>query len=276
MRFFSEEESAEAVNDRIGPDVDPRTRQLAEAAVRHLHAFIKEVEPSLGEWFSGIQFLTSIGQISNDWRQEFVLLSDTLGVSMLVETINNRAGSVATEATVLGPFHVDGAPTEEMGADLRRDGKGEPSFVSGRVTNEDGEPIEGAVLDVWSTNDEGFYDVQQDEQPEMNLRGKFVTGADGTYSFVTTKPVSYPIPDDGPVGRMLRTLGRHPYRPGHIHFILEAPGYQRVVTHIFAQGDEYLTSDTVFGVKESLVVDFAPREDGGTEATFDFVLKREE
>ena len=192
-----------------------------------------------------------------DWRQEFILLSDTLGVSMLVETINNRKPTGATETTVLGPFHVSDAPRYPNGANICLDGKGEPLLVRGRVTGLEGRPIAGALLDVWQANDEGFYDVQQKGmQPDMNLRGVFTTDAEGRYFFKSAKPRFYPIPDDGPVGKMLKALGRHPFRPAHIHFIVGAEGHKPITTHVFDPDDPYLSSDAVFGVKESLIVDF--------------------
>lgn len=263
-RYFTEENSAETVISRLESCPDPRFRQVMESAVRHLHAFVKEVEPSIEEWRQAIDFLTATGQMCDDRRQEWILLSDTLGVSMLLETINHRARDGRTEATVLGPFHVEGVGVEAMGFDICRDGKGEPCVVSGRVADAGGRPIEGAVLDVWQTNGDGRYDVQQpDEQPEHNMRGKFVTGADGRYWFRTTKPVSYPVPTDGPVGRMLDATGRHARRPAHIHFIVTAEGFEPVVTHIFVRGDPWIDSDAVFGVKESLIVPFELEEDVG-------------
>ena len=275
--FLTEANSAEAVNARMGEATDPRLRRIMEAMVRHLHAFIKEVEPTEEEWGIAIDFLTRTGQISNDVRQEYILLSDVLGVSMLVDAINHRRASGATENTVLGPFHVEGAPELPMGASINLDGKGEPCLYEGRVLDLEGRPIANAYVDAWSDNEEGFYDVQQPGlQPPMNNRGIFRTGADGLYQFVGIKPVSYPIPDDGPVGQLLRRLGRHPYRPAHMHFLVGAEGYKRVTTHTFVAGDPYLTSDAVFGVKDSLVVDFE-KIDGGTvgwRAKFDFVLEQ--
>ena len=283
-RYFTEENSAETVISRLESCPDPRFRRVMESAVRHLHAFVKEVEPSIEEWRQAIDFLTATGQMCDDRRQEWILLSDTLGVSMLLETINHRARDGRTEATVLGPFHVEGVGVEEMGFDICRDGKGEPCVVSGRVADAGGRPIEGAVLDVWQTNGDGRYDVQQpDDQPENNMRGKFVTGADGRYWFRTTKPVSYPVPTDGPVGRMLDATGRHARRPAHIHFIVTAEGFEPVVTHIFVRGDPWIDSDAVFGVKESLIVPFELEEDAGRAretgvrapfwtAEFDFAL----
>ncbi len=260
--YFTEEHSADAVIARLSNCDDPRFKQIMEAAIRHLHDFVKDVEPTMAEWQQAIGFLTAIGQMCDDKRQEWILASDTLGVSMLVETINHRATDGRTEATVLGPFHVEGAETLPMGADICRDGKGEPCVVSGTVRDFDGAPVEGAVLDVWQTNGEGFYDVQQPgDTYEMNMRGKFVTGADGRYWFRTVKPVSYPVPVDGPVGGMLGKMGRHAFRPAHLHFIVSHPKHETVVTHIFVDGDPYLESDAVFGVKESLIVPFVANDD---------------
>jgi hydroxyquinol 1,2-dioxygenase len=255
--YFTEEGSVDAVNGRMGQDVTPRLAEVMAALVKHLHAFAKEVDLTQSEWEIGIDFLTRTGQICSEERQEFILLSDTLGFSMLVDAINNRRPAGATENTVFGPFHVDGAPERGMGASISLDGKGESCLYEGRVIDLHGEPIEGARIDVWSDNAEGFYDVQQpDIQPKWNNRGIFTTGKDGKYSFIGIKPVSYPIPDDGPVGQMLHHLGRHPYRPAHIHYLVTAEGYQKVVTHTFVGDDPYLASDTVFGVKETLVAPF--------------------
>jgi protocatechuate 3,4-dioxygenase beta subunit len=273
--YVTEEGSVDAVNGRMGQDVTPRLAEVMAALVKHLHAFAKEVDLTQSEWEIGIDFLTRTGQICSEERQEFILLSDTLGFSMLVDAINNRRPAGATENTVFGPFHVDGAPERGMGASISLDGKGESCLYEGRVIDLHGEPIEGARIDVWSDNAEGFYDVQQpDIQPKWNNRGIFTTGKDGTYSFVGIKPVSYPIPDDGPVGQMLNHLGRHPYRPAHMHYLVTAEGYQKVVTHTFVGDDPYLASDTVFGVKETLVAPFERVNNGKTvwRSPFDFVL----
>jgi protocatechuate 3,4-dioxygenase beta subunit len=274
-RYFTEEGSVEAVNVRMGQDINPRLAKVMASLVKHLHAFAKEIELTQDEWEVAIDFLTRTGQICGEERQEFILLSDTLGLSMLVDAINNRRPAGATENTVFGPFHVDGAPERGMGASISLDGKGESCLYEGRVIDLHGEPIEGARIDVWSDNAEGFYDVQQpDIQPKWNNRGIFTTGKDGTYSFIGIKPVSYPIPDDGPVGQMLNHLGRHPYRPAHMHYLVTAEGYQKVVTHTFVGDDPYLASDTVFGVKETLVAPFERVNNGKTvwRSPFDFVL----
>lgn len=270
--YFTEENSAEVVISRNANAKDARLAEVMAAVTKHLHAAVKEIEPTQEEWFEAIQFLTKVGHTCNDWRQEFILLSDSLGVSMLVDAINNRKPSGASESTVLGPFHVEDAPELEMGADICLDQKGEPMLVKGRITGTDGQPINAAKIDVWQANDEGFYDVQQKGlQPDFNLRGVFRTGADGNYHFKGVKPKFYPIPDDGPVGQMLDKLGRHPYRPAHLHYILEAEGYETLVTHIFDPDDPYIHSDAVFGVKQSLLAKFELIEDPARikEAGFD-------
>lgn len=275
MTYFSEKESIEIVNARMGSDTDPRLREVMAALVRHLHDLVREVGLTQDEWEHVIGFLTRTGQICSDERQEFILLSDVLGVSMLVDAINNRRPVGATENTVFGPFHVADAPIREMGDNISLDGKGESCLFEGQVLNVEGAPIAGACLDVWSDNADGYYDVQQpDIQPRWNNRGRFYTGPDGRYSFRGIKPVSYPIPDDGPVGQMLDRLGRHPYRPAHMHYLITAPGYQKLVTHTFVGEDEYLESDAVFGVKTSLIAPYERLEDADTiwRSHFDFVL----
>jgi len=283
MRTFTEQTATDVVLDRLASCRDARVKQLLTSIITHLHAIVREVEPTEAEWFAAIEFLTSTGQMCDDRRQEYILLSDTLGVSMLVDAINHRKPRGATESTVLGPFHVDGAPPLEMGADLSKDGKGEPLWVSGRVLDRDGRPIAGARLDVWQTSSDGFYDIQDRTQPEMNLRGVFTTGPDGRFFFRSIEPTSYSIPTDGPVGRMLTAMGRHAMRPAHIHFIVGAPGFETVTTHLFVAGDPYLDSDAVFGVKDSLIVPFVRRDDPETAAArglrnpyytveYDFVL----
>jgi|HubBroStandDraft_1064217.scaffolds.fasta_scaffold02211_10 hydroxyquinol 1,2-dioxygenase len=266
LPYFEEANSAEVVNARMGPDIDPRLRQIMTTIVRHLHAAVKEIEPSHDEWLQAIRFLTETGHKCTEWRQEFILLSDTLGVSMLVDAINSRRPSGATENTILGPFYVPNAPHHRNGADICLDGKGERLVVRGRVRDMDGNPVEGATIDVWQSNDDGFYDVQQKGiQPDWNLRGVFTTERDGSYWFRSVKPRHYPIPDDGPVGRMLKALGRHSNRAAHLHFIVGAPGFDPIVTHIFTPDCPYLHEDAVFGVKRSLIGDFV-RIDDGAEA----------
>jgi catechol 1,2-dioxygenase len=275
MSYFSEENSAETVNRRMGQDANARLAFVMSCLVRHLHAFAKEVELTQEEWETGIDFLTKTGRICSDERQEFILLSDALGFSMLVDTINNRRPPGSTENTVFGPFYVEDAPTRAMGDDICLDGKGESCLFKGRVLDLHGRPIAGARLSVWSDNADGFYDVQQPGvQPKGNNRGVFVTGPDGCYAFRGIKPASYPIPNDGPVGKMLDLLGRHPYRPAHMHFMITAPGFKKIVTHTFVRGDEYLDSDAVFGVKDSLIVTFEKTDEDFLQwkAFFDFIM----
>jgi catechol 1,2-dioxygenase len=256
-RFLTEENSVATVNARMGPEISPRMKLVMSSVVKHLHALTKEIEPTHDEWQQAINFLTAVGHKCTDWRQEFILLSDILGVSMLVEIINSRRPPGATENTVLGPFYVPEAPRCANGTNICLDGKGEPLIVSGRVTDINGNPISGALIDVWQTNNDGFYDVQQKGvQPDWNLRGVFTAEQDGTYWYRSTKPRFYPIPDDGPVGQLLGQLDRHPNRAAHIHFIVSAPGYDPVITHIFPDDCRYLDEDTVFGVRETLIAKF--------------------
>jgi catechol 1,2-dioxygenase len=260
--YFTEDNSAEVVVERNENTRDSRLKEVMEVVVRKLHEAVKEIEPTEEEWMKAILFLTEIGHKSDDWRQEYILFSDILGVSMLVDAINNRKPSGASESTVLGPFHVDDAPELEMGANICLDQKGEDMLVKGHILNTDGAPISNAVIDVWQANDEGFYDVQQKGiQPDFNLRGVFRTGDDGRYWFRAVKPRYYPIPDDGPVGRLLEQLGRHPNRPAHLHYILKADGFETLTTHIFDPDDAYIDSDAVFGVKESLLAEFVKIDD---------------
>jgi protocatechuate 3,4-dioxygenase beta subunit len=284
--LFSEERSGEVVAASFADTPDPRLKQVMTSLVHHLHAFVKEVELTEEEWGAAIEFLTRTGHMSDGHRQEFILLSDVLGVSMLVETINHRTGGTSTESTVLGPFHMVESPARELGADINLDGKGEPCLISGRVTGPDGEPLAGALVDVWQANEDGFYDVQQPElQPERNLRGLFTTDEQGRYWFRSIVPRYYPIPDDGPVGDLLAATGRHPNRPAHVHFIVTAPGHRPVTTHVFVDTSPYLDSDAVFGVKESLVREFPEVDDPARaaeaglanpfrEMTFDVTLLR--
>ncbi|WP_437409520.1 intradiol ring-cleavage dioxygenase [Sinorhizobium meliloti] len=274
MTYFTEETSEQVVTARLDKCESERFKAVMSSAIKHLHGFVKDVQPTMDEWFAAIQFLTKTGQICDDKRQEWILASDTLGVSMLVDAINHRRPDGATENTVLGPFYVENRPHREMGDNICLDGKGAPCLVDGIVTDEQGVPLKGAVVDVWQTNDDGFYSVQQpDEQPDHNMRGVFTTAADGRYWFTTVKPLPYSIPTDGPVGKMLEMMGRHPMRPAHIHFIVSAPGYETLVTHIFVKGDPYLESDAVFGVKESLIVNFE-HEGAGWKAKFPVKLKK--
>lgn len=269
--YFTEDTSAQTVIDAMSADADPRLRAVLAVVIRKLHEAVKEIEPSQEEWMAAIQFLTATGHKCDDQRQEFILASDTMGVSMLVDAINSRRPSGATENTVLGPFHVADVPQSPMGANLCLDGKGEPMFVHGVVRDLEGAPVSGVNIDVWQANDEGFYDVQQKGvQPEFNLRGVFRTGADGRYWFKAVKPKFYPVPTDGPVGALLEKLGRHCFRPAHFHYILEKDGFDTLTTHIFDPDDPYIGSDAVFGVKESLMADFRQVDDPARAAEHGF------
>lgn len=260
--YFDKRHSADIVNARMVADTNPRLREVMTVLVKHLHAAIKEANINEEEWMKGIEFLTSTGHMCSEWRQEFILLSDVLGVSMLIDAVSHHRPEGATENTVLGPFYVEGAPRFQNGASICLDGKGEPLVVRGRVLDTNGNPVVGAIVDAWQTNDEGFYDVQQkDIQPDWNLRGVFTTDDNGEYWFRSVKPRFYPIPDDGPVGQLLTALGRHPNRPAHIHFIVRADGYEPVTTHIFTPDCPYLAEDPVFGVKQSLIADFRKVDD---------------
>ena len=273
----------ERVLDSMAGAANPRLRFVMERLVTHLHDLIREVSLTEDEWQATIQFLTRTGQMCNERRQEFILLSDVLGASMLADDLNHTAANHATASTVLGPFYRPGARELPYGATISQDGCGEPAVLMGRVLASDGTPLPGAVLDVWETSENGLYEQQDPTQPDMNLRGRFRTDAEGRYKLVGIKPASYPIPDDGPVGQLLRALGRHPYRPAHIHFIVSTEGYRPLTTHLFVSGDPYLTSDAVFATRDSLVVAFV-RHDSPDDAaahgvtapfylvSYDFVL----
>jgi protocatechuate 3,4-dioxygenase beta subunit len=285
MSNNTEEQITQNVLDSMAQAPSPRLKAVMTSLIQHLHAFMREVEPTQEEWMTGIQFLTRTGQMCDDKRQEFILFSDITGVTMLVDAINHRLPDGATESTIFGPYYREGAPELPTGATISQDGRGEPVVVTGRVLSTDGMPIPGALLDIWETDENGLYEQQDPEQPDMNLRGKFRTDSEGRYCFIGIKPVSYAIPDDGPVGQLLRDLGRHPYRPAHIHVLISAEGFVPVTTHLFVKGDSYLDSDAVFGTKDSLVVDFV-RHDSIEEAArydvttpfytveYDFFLKR--
>ncbi|MBI3250084.1 MAG: intradiol ring-cleavage dioxygenase [Deltaproteobacteria bacterium] len=262
MRNFNEANLTDAVLAKLAGAPNPRFTQITSSLLRHMHDFVREVELTEEEWFTGIQFLTATGQKCDDKRQEFILLSDTLGVSMLVDALNHRQPVGATESTVLGPFYVDGAPEFPNGTDLAKGFPGDPTLFSGHVLTTGGQPIANAQVDTWQADTEGFYDVQRPNPDEMRLRGKFRTDTQGKFWFWTVRPTEYPVPTDGPVGQMLLQMGRHPYRPAHIHTVVSAPGYETVTTHVFVEGDRYLDSDAVFGVKDSLVVDFIRHDPG--------------
>ena len=265
--YFTVENSEKLVQGRAGPKADPRLKFVTDTLVKHLHAFVKEANPTMDEGLTGIKFLSETGHLGTEWRQEFILLSDVLGVSMRVETLNNHKMSGETESTVLGPFYIENAAKYPNGANICLDGRGEPVRVHGRVTDPDGAPIAGAILDVWQANDEGYYDVQQKGvQPDMNLRGVFASQADGSYCFRSAYPRYYPIPHDDAVGRWLAALERNHFRPADLHFIVSAPGFEKLTTHIFTPDCPWLGDDAVFGVKESLIADFRTVDDASKAA----------
>ena len=285
MREFDEKSITAAVLARMDQCTDPRFKQVMTSLITHLHDFVREVKLTEAEWINAIMFLTDTGKTCTDKRQEFILLSDTLGVSILVITINNPSTNGTSDSTVLGPYYWEGAPELPLGANLAVDVKGEPAYYSGRVLSSDGTPIAGALLDIWSGDGEGTYDMQMPGDVGMKARGRIRTDAQGRYSFRSIKPEYYPVPTDGPVGRMLNKMGRHPMRPGHIHMIVSAAGHHPITTHLFAAGSEYIDSDAVFGVKESLVTAFAKHPAGaapdGTKidvpyytVNFDFKLRK--
>ena len=253
--YFTADTSADVVIARIGADVDPRLREIMDAVIRHAHALVKELRLTQDEWMAAIQFLTRTGQMSSDWRQEFILLSDTLGVSMLVDTLNH-GHSGATENTVLGPFYVANPPRYENGHNICIDGRGEPLVIRGRVTDVSGAPIAGATVDVCRPMKTDLRRAAEGCAARDELARRITANAEGEYWFRTAKPRWYPIPNDGPVGAMLSALGRGNVRPAHVHFIVRASGYEDVVTHVFPPDCPYLDSDAVFGVKESLIGDF--------------------
>jgi hydroxyquinol 1,2-dioxygenase len=242
-------------------DAPPRLRQVMSALVRHLHEVATEVGLTQDEWLAGIKALTETGHITDEKRQEFILWSDALGFSMLVDALEHDLDEGATESTVLGPFFVPNSPLREYGENIAEQAAGDPTRVYGRVISIDGEPIAGAELDVWQNGDNRLYAVQDPDAPEEHLRGRFTTREDGSYAFIAVRPVPYTIPDDGPVGRMLASTGRHPWRPAHIHVIVRAPGYRTLTTHIFDSSSDYLDSDAVFAVKRSLLRTFMRHSD---------------
>lgn len=262
MRNFDENTITDAVLERIANTPDARLKQVCGSLVRHLHDFVRDVRVTDAEWNFAIDFLTRTGQKCDGNRQEFILLSDTLGISMLVDAINHGSGH-STETTVLGPFYVQNPPDYPLGADIRGGMTGDPLYAEGRVTSDDGKPLANAIVDVWHSDNDGYYDVQQlDKVNGLSGRARFRTDADGRYRFWSIKPAAYPIPYDGPVGEMLTAQKRHPWRPAHVHFMIEAPGYEKLATHVFVDGDQYLDSDAVFGVKDTLIGDFI-RHDAG-------------
>ena len=266
MRNIIEDTITQAVVASMRESEDARLSTVMTCLVQHLHSFAREVKLTEDEWFQAIRFLTAVGHITDDKRQEFILLSDTLGLSTLVTAQNNQKPSGCTESTVSGPSFVEGAQEYKSGDDISNGASGETCFVSGRVLGVDGSPIASARIDVWQSDEDGLYDVQRPAEPsltaEHRARGRLSSAADGSFCFRSILAEACPIPHDGPVGRLLDALGRHPWRPAHLHFMIAAPGYERLVTHIFRDGDKYLDSDAVFGVRSSLIADWVRHEPG--------------
>jgi len=261
MPYVTEENLTGIVADRWNNVPDPRLRKIMTSLVKHLHAWVRDIEPTEAEWFAAIDFLTRTGKLCTDKRQEFILLSDTLGVSMLVDAINHRLGSKATPTTVTGPFHIEGSPQIENGANMAEGAPGISCFIQGKVSDFDGKPIANVELDVWQTDGEGLYEAQI-EGKEGYMRGIYHSRPDGTYLVETVAPIGYTIPLDGTVGELFSHTSISPYRPAHIHFMLSAPGYHKVTTHLFQKGDKYIETDVVYGVKEPLIVEFQKKNAG--------------
>jgi hydroxyquinol 1,2-dioxygenase len=272
VRNLNQDTITQAVLARFADTPEPRLREIMTSLVQHLHAFAREVKLTEAEWFKGIEFLTRVGHQTDDKRQEFILLSDTLGLSMLTVAMNNDKPAGCTEATVFGPFHVEDAPTYQLGDDVANGAVGAPCQVSGHVRGLGGEAVADAEIEVWQADAEGRYDVQREGLEEYQARGVLRSSADGQYHFRSILAEAYPIPDDGPVGDMLRATQRHPWRPAHLHFMIKAPGYETLTTHVFRNGDAYLDSDAVFGVRQSLIADWVRQPDGSYRVAFDFVL----
>ncbi|MEW2132035.1 dioxygenase [Streptomyces sp. NPDC005435] len=284
--FADEDDITELAVRRWAGAHSPRLGELMTALVRHLHAFAAEVRLTEDEWAAAIQWLTDAGQTCDDKRQELILASDVLGLSMLVVQLNNRFAPEATPATVLGPFHIDGSPAVPHGFDMSEGLPGTPLYITGKVTDTGGKPLAGAVLDVWQADADGAYEAQIAEIDEARLRAKYRTGEDGSYCIRTIAPLGYAIPMDGPVGELIRRTDISRFRPAHIHFLIDEPGHRRLITHLFQEGGDYLDSDVVFGTKPPLIVRFAEHPagtapDGGPigepylHATYDFVLQPE-
>lgn len=272
MRNLAQNTITEAVLARHANTEDPRLKAIMTSLVKHLHAFAREVKLTEAEWFQGIEFMTRCGHITSETRQEFILLSDVLGLSMLTVAMNNDKPAGCTEATVFGPFHVEGAPHYELGADIANGARGIPCLVRGTVRGIDGTPVAGAHIDVWQSDEDGLYDVQHAGIDHAQARGILHSDSQGCYHFRSILAMPYAIPHDGPVGDLLTATGRHPWRPAHLHFLIKADGYETLITHVFRSDDPYLDSDAVFGVRQSLVADWKKQPDGTCLVEYDFVL----
>lgn len=254
MRHVNKETLTQVFLDYCGPETSPRLRFLLEHFIHHLHDFVRETELTHAEWRKAIELLTKAGEMTDDERNEFVLFSDVLGVSSLVDMIGSKPG--ATSSSVLGPFHIVGAPELAYGGDLKKDNEGATVVVQGQVRGSDGKPLNDATIELWQTADNGLYSNQDQAQPDYNLRARPNVSDDGRYAVTTVRPAPYTVPDDGPVGELLRATGRHPWRPSHLHFIVSAPGYRTLVTEVFPADDPYLDEDAVFGVREDLIMEY--------------------
>ena len=272
MRNLDQHTITQEVIDRFADTPDPRLKAIVTCFVRHLHDFAREICLTEDEWAKGIAFLTETGQKCDDKRQEFILLSDVLGLSMLTVAMNQAKPAQCTEATVFGPFFVEGAPHYDNGGDVANGASGEPCDVGGTVRDIEGHPIAGARIDVWQADSEGLYDVQHSELDRLQGRGVLHSDEEGAYCFRSVLPVAYPIPTNGPVGTLLEATRRHPWRPAHLHFRIVAPGYHTLVTHVFREDDPWLDSDAVFGVRQSLISPWIRRDDGSYVLHYDFVL----
>jgi hydroxyquinol 1,2-dioxygenase len=274
MRNLTQDNITQAVIARFANTPDPRLKEIVTSLVQHLHAFARDVKLTEGEWFQGIEFLTRVGHITDDKRQEFILLSDVLGLSMLTVAMNQEKPQGCTEATVFGPFYVPDEPTFDLGDDVSGGAPGIPCQVRGAIRGMNGEPVPGAEIHVWQADADGKYDMQYEGQ-EHRARGMLHADGKGNYHFRSILAEAYPIPDDGPVGDLLKATKRHPWRPAHLHFMIKAPGYQTLITHVFRNGDTYLDSDAVFGVRQSLIADWVKQPDGNYLVEYDFVLNPE-
>lgn len=272
MRNLNEDTITQAVIERFSKTPDPRLKEILTSLIQHLHAFARETRLTEEEWFKGIDFLTRTGHMCNEKRQEFILLSDTLGLSMLVVAQNNKKPAGCTESTVFGPFYVEGAPHYDHGEDVANGAHGQPCVVRGSVRGLGGEPVPHATIEVWQADADGNYDVQYAHLAHAQARGVLKSGLDGRFHFKSIVAEAYPIPTDGPVGEMLRASRNHPWRPAHLHFMIKADGYETLITHVFRDGDQYLDSDAVFGVRQSLVKDWVQQPDGSYLLEYDFVL----
>jgi hydroxyquinol 1,2-dioxygenase len=286
MAYVTEKTLTDVVRERWTDIPDPRLRQVMTAAVKHLHAFVREIEPTQAEWATAIDFLTRTGKLCDEKRQEFILMSDVLGVSMLVDAINHRQQSGATPSTVEGPFHIADAPVVANGGNMAVDAPGIVCFVTGTVRGLNGEPLAGATLDLWQTDGDGLYEAQRPEIDGPWMRGLYRSQGDGSYLIRTVKPIAYTIPMDGTIGELMNRTNMSHMRPAHIHFAVEAPGYHGLVTHLFESGDEWINDDAVYGVKEPLIVQFKKMPAGSKTPSgeimnepfyvvnYDFVLER--